>query len=326
MAAHLDNMIRTQLAGRRQKLVSAISASSESAYLTGLLEEVDSALARMDHGTFGLCEVCHDPIESDRLTADPLVRFCLDHLTPPEQQALEQDLSLAASIQSALLPRRDLVHDGWRTAYHYQPAGPVSGDYCDLVTSEAGDLYFMLGDVSRKGVAASMLMAHLHAMFRALIGVGLPLVQMVGRASRVFCESTLASHYATLVCGKAGKHGDVEICNAGHLPPLLVSGSSVKSIAATGLPLGLFCGEEFSAERFRLGRGDRLILFTDGLSEAENLRGLEFGVQPLVEFAKAMHSLSAHELVHSLLAKAADFRSGAPGRDDLTLMVLERVD
>jgi sigma-B regulation protein RsbU (phosphoserine phosphatase) len=326
MAAHLESMIRTQLADRRGKLVGAMSASSESEYLSDLLEEVDSALSRMDAGTFGLCEVCHEAIESDRLTANPLVRFCLDHLTPPEQRALEQDLSLAASIQSALLPRRDLVHDGWRAAYHYQPAGPVSGDYCDLVASEAGDLYFMLGDVSGKGVAASMLMAHLHALFRALIGVGLPLVQMVERASRVFCESTLASHYATLVCGKAGKLGDVEICNAGHLPPLLVSGSGVKSIAATGLPLGLFCGEEFSAERFRLGRGDRLILFTDGLSEAENRRGLEFGVQPLLELARAMYSFPAQELVHSLVTKAADFRSGAPARDDLTLMVLERAE
>jgi sigma-B regulation protein RsbU (phosphoserine phosphatase) len=170
------------------------------------------------------------------------------------------------------------------------------------------------------------LMAHLHAMFRALIGVGLPLVQMVERASRVFCESTLASHYATLVCGKPGGHGDVEICNAGHLPLLLVSGSGVESIVAIALPLGLFCGEEFSAERCRLGRGDRLVLFTDGLSEAENIRGLEFGVRPVVELAKAMWSLPTHELVYPLPAKAADFRSGAPGRDDLTLMVIERVD
>jgi phosphoserine phosphatase RsbU/P len=323
MAANLDNAIRTQLTDRRQKLVRAMSGSSSRAYLTDLLGEVDAALSRMEDGSFGLCETCHDPIESDRLAADPLVRFCLDHLSLPEQRALEQDLALAASIQSALLPPKDLAHGGWRAVYHYQPAGLVSGDYCDIVVSQDGELYFMLGDVSGKGVAAAMLMAHLHAMFRALIGVGLPLVQMVSRASRVFCESTLANHYATLVCGKAGRDGAVELCNAGHLPPLLVSNSDVASINATGLPLGLFCGEEFSAEQLRLDRGDRLILFTDGLSETENSQGVEFGVQPLVDHVRARHSLPVQKLVSSLVSKAADFRAGAPGKDDLTLMVLE---
>src|SRR5512144_1569375 len=148
MPAYLDSTIRTQLMDRRQKLVTAMSVDSENNYLSDLLQEVDAALSRMDNGTFGFCEVCHDTIENDRLLADPLMRLCLDHLTPSQQRELEQDLALASNIQSMLLPRKDLVHDGWRTAYHYEPAGPVSGDYCDLVTSDAGDLYFMLGDVS----------------------------------------------------------------------------------------------------------------------------------------------------------------------------------
>jgi len=167
--------------------------------------------------------------------------------------------------------------------------------------------------------------AHLHAMFRALIGVGLPLAQMVERASRVFCESTLASQYATLVCGKAGKHGDVELCNAGHLPPLLVGKSDVRSIDATGLPLGIFCSEEFSVAKAQLGKGDLLILFTDGLSEAQNLSGAELGVEPLIDLAKTGLAASAHELVSLCMARAAEFREGAPSRDDLSVMVIERV-
>jgi sigma-B regulation protein RsbU (phosphoserine phosphatase) len=325
MATHFDTMLRDQLATRRQKLEAAIPASRDSSYLSELLKEVDAALSRVDAGTFGLCEFCHESIESDRLAADPLVRFCLDHLTPPQQRALEEDLQLAARIQAGLLPPRNLVHGGWQAAYHYEPAGPVSGDYCDLVTAEDGSLYFMLGDVSGKGVAASMLMAHLHAMFRALIGVGLPLVQMVERASRVFCESTLASQYATLVCGKAGKRGDVELCNAGHLPPLLVGKSEVRSIDATGLPLGIFCTEEFSLARAQLGKGDLLMLFTDGLSEAQNLSGAELGVEPLIDLAKARRAASARDLVALCMARAAEFRVGVSGKDDLSLMVIERV-
>jgi sigma-B regulation protein RsbU (phosphoserine phosphatase) len=325
MATHFDSALRTQLATRRQRLEWAVAASPDRSYLTSLLQEVDAALSRMDDGSFGLCEECHEPIEQDRLAADPLIRLCIDHLTTPQQRALEQDLELAARIQSALLPKAGIVTSGWRTAFHYEPAGPVSGDYCDLIPAEDGSLYFMLGDVSGKGVAASMLMAHLHAMLRALTGTGLPLTQIVERASRVFCESTLASQYATLVCGRAEKNGYVELCNAGHLAPLLGQGVAVRSIDSTGLPLGLFCSEEFSAENVQLNKGDRLLLFTDGLSEAQNPQGAEFGVERIVELVQTRHSLSAQELVRSCVAKAADFCSGIPPHDDLTLMVIERM-
>jgi len=219
MATHLESVVRTQLASRREKLETVVLLSPNRSYLTSLIQEVDAALSRIDNGTYGLCEECHEPIEADRLAADPLLRLCIDHLTTPQQRALEQDLELAARIQSALLPKPDMVHSGWRTAYHYQPVGPVSGDYCDLIIAEDGSLFFMLGDVSGKGVAASMLMAHLHAMMRSLTSTGLPLAQIVERASRILCESTLADQYATLVCGRAYKDGIVELCNAGHLPP-----------------------------------------------------------------------------------------------------------
>ena len=325
MATHFENALRTQLVSRRQRLKDVLAASSSRSYLTSLLEEVDAALARMDDGSFGLCEQCHEPIESGRLAADPLVRLCLDHLTAPQQRALEQDLELAAHIQSALLPQAGMEVGGWCTAFHYEPAGPVSGDYCDLIPAEDGSLFFMLGDVSGKGVAASMLMAHLHALLRALTGTGLALAQVVERASRVFCSSTLSSQYATLVCGRAERDGNVELCNAGHLAPLLGQGAAVRSIRSTGLPLGLFCNEEFSVEKAKLEPGDRLLLFTDGLSEAQNPEGVELGVQPIADLLGLQPPLRAGELVRACVSKAAGFRSGLPAKDDLTLMAIERL-
>jgi phosphoserine phosphatase RsbU/P len=249
MATHFDSGLRSQLESRRQKLKNAIAESSAHSYLTSLLQEVDAAFSRMDDGSYGLCAECHEQIERDRLAADPLVRLCLDHLTPPQQRALEQDLELAGRIQAALLPRNDLVFSDWRAVFHYEPAGLVSGDYCDLIPAEDGGLFFILGDVSGKGVATSMLMAHLNAMIRTLTGIGLPLVQMVERTSRLFCERTLASQYATLVCERADKSGDIELCNAGHLAPLLAQEKAVRSIDSTVLPLGLFCSEQFSIEK-----------------------------------------------------------------------------
>jgi sigma-B regulation protein RsbU (phosphoserine phosphatase) len=237
---------------------------------------------------------------------------------------LEQDLELAAGIQSALLPPRDMQHGGWRVAYHFEPAGPVSGDYCDLIPAKDGGLYFMLGDVSGKGVAAAMLMSHLHALFRALISVELPLAQIVGRASRVFCESTHANQYATLVCGRADPQGSIEICNAGHLPSLVLQASDCRRLEANGLPLGLFCSEQFTVDKVQMNKGDLLMLLTDGLSEAQNPSGAELGIDPLFELTSRRSCRSAQELVRLSVRAAVDFCAGARPKDDLTILVIER--
>ena len=197
------------------------------------------------------------------------MRYCLDHLTVPERAALQRDLDLASEVQRNLLPQAGLRTGGWETSYHYAPVGPVSGDYCDLIPSD-GQLFFVLGDVSGKGVAASMLMTQLHALFRSLTGMAMPLGQMVTRANRVFCESALAGQYATLVCGQAKPTGEVEIHNAGHWPAIVVGRGGVLRIESTGLPLGMFRESEFSATRLQLEVGDTLFLYTDGLSEARN--------------------------------------------------------
>ncbi|HEX8139514.1 MAG TPA: SpoIIE family protein phosphatase [Pyrinomonadaceae bacterium] len=321
-------VLREQLIERRQKLEAAIGAFQTNEELTRLLSEVDAALARMDEGRYGLCEVCHDPVEADRLIADPLVRFCLGHLTASQQRALEEDLELAAHIQRGLLPKKETLFDGWEIAYHYEPAGPVSGDYCDVVCAEgcadAGDLYFILGDVSGKGVAASMLMSHLHAMFRSLISVGLPLNKLMERASRVFCESTLPTHFATLVCGKAGKSGEVEICNAGHLPPIWLHKGEVKTIEPGGLPVGVFCDEHFTISRVQMEPGDTLLLYTDGLSEAQDDSGSEYGRERLIELAGRSHMLSSEALVIACIDELTGFRAGVPLADDLTIMSIRR--
>ena len=191
MVTAIESVLREQLFDRRHKLEVAADGFKKTGEVTRLLREVDAALQGMEDGTYGLCDVCHDPVETERLLANPLARLCLDHLTPTEQRALEDDLALAAQIQTGLLPQPSQKIDGWEVAFHYQPAGLVSGDYCDLISSDDDSLHFVLGDVSGKGVAASMLMANLQAMFRTLISTKLPLDQILERASRVFCESTL---------------------------------------------------------------------------------------------------------------------------------------
>ena len=113
MTAAEQTYLRSELEQRRTRLHVALQAPAADASISQLLTDVDAALGRMSEGKFGICEMCHESVEADRLLADPLVRFCLDHLSSAEQRALENDLSLAARIQRGLLPNADMAPPGW---------------------------------------------------------------------------------------------------------------------------------------------------------------------------------------------------------------------
>ena len=317
--------LRSELEQRRKRLHAALHSSAADASLSQLLTSVDTALSQIDQGTFGLCEECHESIEAERLLADPLVRFCLDHLSPSEVRALESDLSLAARIQRALLPKLSLAPAGWGVRYHYQPAGMVSGDYCDLLETDAG-LLFMLGDVSGKGVAASMLMSHLHATFRSLAEAGLPLDRMVEDANRIFCESTLAGQFATLVVGRAAQDGAVEFVSAGHLPLLHIHSDGATPKDSTGVPLGMFCNTRFPVHRLTLAQGDTLFLYTDGLTESRNRAGQEYGLQRIRALAARHAGIEPDGFISKCLEDLLIFGEGLKQADDLTLLAVRRAD
>jgi sigma-B regulation protein RsbU (phosphoserine phosphatase) len=325
MATAEHTYLGTELERRRERLLSAARVTGNDPSIRALLASVDDALARLQHGTFGICETCHDSIEAERLLCNPLLRFCLDHLSQEEQRALENDLTLAAKIQRALLPRADWSAKGWQARYHYQPANLVSGDYCDLIESD-GAFLFLLGDVAGKGVAASMLMSHLHATFRALAGQNLPLQEMVAHANRLFCESTTAGQYATLIVGRAWPDGKVEYASAGHLPLLHITTSGVCSRAATGVPLGMFCGNAFPVGELTLELGESLFLYTDGLTEIFNAQGDEYGVTRVKSLAARYSMVHPEKLLAGYLDEIRDFSSATKRSDDLTLLVLRRTN
>jgi sigma-B regulation protein RsbU (phosphoserine phosphatase) len=328
MASIEYDFLRSQLLERRQRVETAINGASNQVPLTNLLKEIDAALARMDDGSYGICDECHEPVEQGRLIADPLVRLCIDHLTPNERRALEADIELAGRIQQALLPPQDVQAAGWDVHYQYQPAGTVSGDYCDLIHPNGGhqDLFFALGDVSGKGVAASLLMSHLHAMFRSLASVKLTLDELMALANRVFCESTIAGQYATLACGRAAASGEVELASAGHPPALHVRAAGSKPIQATGLPLGMFSKGDYQVQRLTLKPGESLVLYTDGLNETRDGTNQEYGLERLAKFFEARHSLPPKALAAACIAELNAFSHGARQLDDRTIMILRHAN
>ena len=320
-----ESVFGPQLRERRARLERAGQGGARPPEVARLLAEVDAALERLERGSFGLCETCHDPIEPEHLRADPLARFCLDHLTPTEQDDLQRDLELARRIQTALLPQRETVLPGWDVHYLYRPAGVVSGDTCDVWPEGQGGFQLLLGDVAGKGVAASLLMANLQAIFRALALSGLPLGERVARANHLFCEATLPSSYATLVAARGGAGGEIELVNAGHCPPLLLRGGRIEALPASGLPLGLFCSSSYASTGLELGRDDLLLLYTDGLSEARSAAGDELGVEPIERLLVGLPlRLPARDVVAAVEQALARFLDGAPRHDDLTVLALRR--
>jgi len=303
------------------------AGGAEAPSIARLLEEVDAALRRFEDGSYGSCATCHEDIEPDRLLVDPLVCNCLDHLTPQERRSLEMDLDLASRVQGGLLPQGDVRAGSWEVAHHYEPAGSVSGDYCDVLPprNPGGDLLLLIGDVSGKGVAASMQMAGLRAIVRTLVESSMPLEALAQRANRLFCEGTLPSHYATLALVRAAGDGTLEICNAGHPAPIVSRGAGIETFDATGLPLGLFSSAEYTVRRVALQRGDVALLYSDGLIEARDRHDAEYGVDRIAGLVRRSRDLSARSLVDATLRDFTDFRRGAPRTDDLTLMALRRL-
>jgi serine phosphatase RsbU (regulator of sigma subunit) len=320
-----DTDLRGQLLDWRQKLETSIAGSEDGAHIRHLLDEVDLTLERIGEGAYGVCAACHDVIDKGQLVDDPLARYCISCLTPDQLSALQKDLELAWRIQGALIPKPSLSPCSWEVGYHYEAAGPVSGDFCDFMSLEGGDLLFLLGDVSGKGIAASVLMAHLHAIFRSLITLDLPVNEIVERANRIFFDFTMSTYFATLVFGRASKFGEVEICNAGHCPPLLVRSGEVARIEATGLPVGMFCRERYTVEKLQLSPGDCLFMYTDGLTEARDRTDAEYGAERLSKLMCDHRGLQSQVLIDACLRDLSAFQSGKEKTDDLTIMSVRRL-
>ncbi len=325
MLTSQSQLMHNQLLSRHQRLTAAI-ATDNHPDLEELLSEVDAALEKVEDGSHGLCAVCGDPVEDDRLAADPLVAVCLGCLSPAQSRALERDLELAARIQANLLPAGEVKITGWEVHHQYKPLGPVSGDFFDLIPAPRDEksYFFLFGDVSGKGVSASLLMSHLQALFRSLVHLGLSLEELLDHANRLFCKSTIPSSYATLVAGRVDRSGSLEICNAGHCPPLLLKSGHLMTLPASALPFGLFASSRFELQRFELDPDDLLFLYTDGLSESTNERGEEYGTSRAGDVLRLARGLSAEAAAGICLEDVAEFRHGARASDDLTVMVIRR--
>jgi sigma-B regulation protein RsbU (phosphoserine phosphatase) len=243
-------------------------------------------------------------------------------IAPQIDAGLQAQLDLARQVQLRLLPDRRCCISDWEVAFSYESAGFVSGDYVDLIPAGADAFYFALGDVSGKGVAASMLMSHLHATLRTLLPSNRTIEEVVTAASSTFCQSALPAQFATLVLGKADRSGNVELVNAGHNPVLLVEGADVEIIAAASLPLGMFCATDFTSVRRSVSAESTLFLYSDGITESTDDTGDEFDLNRLTDTLLQSRNRLPSELVETIQRTIIDFTDGAQPSDDRTMLAL----
>lgn len=321
-----SDTLRQKLEDRQERLRGALDAHPGDEAIEDLLTRVDGALDRLDDGTHGRCLVCTERVAGGDLAKNPLLEYCLCHLTPKQQRALEHDLGLARRIQSGLLPDPDVRTPSWHAHYRYEPAGVVSGDYCDLLRlpGENDTIFFVVADVSGKGVAASLLMAHIQAAFRSLVDARVPLAELVARVNQQLLDVNLPTHYATLAGGRASSDGRVELVNAGHCTPVVLRACGVEMLGPTGVPVGILDDRPYAVTELHLEPGDALVLHTDGLTEARSPSGEEYASARLAETLLRACTRHARGIVEAVREDLSRFVAGSPLGDDLTLMALVR--
>ena len=191
-----------------------------------------------------------------------------------------------------------------------------------MLRLDGNRLALCIADVSGKGVSAALLMANVQASLRASVRDLASPARVCGIVNGMLCESIAANKFVTFLCGVLDANTRTfRYCNAGHPYPILISAGAVHTLDNGGAVLGVFPSWNYEDFSVNLKSGDKLLLFTDGITEAENAQGEEFGVERLAAFGKAHAASSAAELNRQLLAQVSDF-CGAQFQDDATLVVL----
>ncbi len=246
-----------------------------------------------------------------------------------EYQRVTQELQMAGDIQASLLPTVFPNIQGWQFAMTLEPAGETSGDFFDIIPLADGKIGIVVADVMDKGVGPALYMAISRTLIRtyAIELDSQPDTVFFATNERILMDTT-SSLFVTAFYGVLNPHtGELTYCNAGHNPPYLLRSEDVantKALLRNAIPIGIAEDTTWGNETIVIEPGDALILYTDGIPEAENIHGEFFGEETLVQIAKASLGKSAGDLQANILDAIHHFVGDAPQHDDITLMVLVR--
>ena len=275
--------------------------------------------------------------EDDKIRVQMLVRFAAVAIenanllkSKLRSQKLEQELELARTVQQTLLPDASETFDKAKIEAAYVPAGHVGGDYFDIIRLSDHEFVVIVGDVSNKGVPAALMMAAVRSVFRIEAGKNLEMDMMVTDLNTFLCDQVLKSKNMFVSLAYSYFNLNFMSCtyvNAGHLPPIHFSQSDgrVKEWRTGGVVLGQFPGFEYQCETVELHPGDKVLFYTDGVSESENENSELYGRARVSEFVLKNAHLPALEFTQKLLSEVESFRfvDANTQIDDTTVLVVE---
>ncbi len=240
-----------------------------------------------------------------------------------DKHRLDQELRFARDIQQSLLPA-ELPSEGWLTAAGRSEACfQVGGDYYDVMQISPDRWGAVLADVSGKGVAASLLASLLQGAFFASADADSKLSEVIGRINRYICARSGHARFATVFAVTVDGDGLAKWVSAGHCPTLLVRKDGASHwLKPKSFPIGLFADAEFEESECRMAAGDKLVIYSDGVSEANNWSRAQFGEERLRRIAGENAEAGPRQLFEALLQEIQEFTQGARQNDDLTLLVL----
>jgi sigma-B regulation protein RsbU (phosphoserine phosphatase) len=239
-----------------------------------------------------------------------------------EQARIEHELKIAAEIQRALLP------PGRHSGNYYDAMGAslpsrlIGGDFFDYTDRVDGSFGFAVGDVSGKGPAAALLTAKIQGLFSAEAAEGSP-AQTIATVNRGLTRRAVEAKYATVFHATLDAAGVLTYCNAGHNPPLLYGpGGGLRRLESGSMPVGFFSHVPYADKTEQLRKGDVIVVYSDGVTEALDVQGQEFGEERLIKILQERSTDAATAILDAIVEEVKTFSAGVPQHDDVTAMVV----
>jgi serine phosphatase RsbU (regulator of sigma subunit) len=230
-----------------------------------------------------------------------------------ESRRYQQELTIAASIQQRLMQVKIPEVPFAKLRGKNLSCKEIGGDFFDAVNTKEG-LAVVLADVSGKGVSAALLASTLQGMIYSHLSTGMPLLEVVTAVNRFFTEKLVGEKYATVLLARLRRDGDLEYVNCGHVQPLLVCHGEVIRPPHGNVPVGLLADATYESARCQLNSGDRFILVTDGVTEAENAMGDFF------EDSRLESAAANAPTLEGIFSAVSEFCAGNPLNDDCTVV------
>jgi serine phosphatase RsbU (regulator of sigma subunit)/pSer/pThr/pTyr-binding forkhead associated (FHA) protein len=244
-----------------------------------------------------------------------------------QRERMERELELATEIQQRFQPSAPPKMDGYEFQGISFSCYEIGGDYYDFIPLHDGRMIIALGDVSGKGTAAALLMSSLHAAIHGQVSAKSSLHETVDSVNRYLAENTPANRFVTLFIAELDPSaGTLKYINAGHNPPLVGrSNTEIEQLSSGGFPLGILPSADYEVGETALAPGEALIIYSDGVSEANNPKEEEFGMDRLADVVRRNLSASAAGIRDKVESALSAFTQTAPANDDITLVIVKRV-